>query len=202
MTYGQPTTYKKIVPDRGCGFILKRIWDLTEDLTNTFPPSLPTGPHPTKQDIYRGTPWANRPGFASCLWSALVADGLIESDDGAQKYQPFRGYFSMDNKPYEKLRAKGHYEAGNGYTVRYHLTPKGRDILIDMMERRVLQKAAKQDFCERNGIEFGTGKTLVRSTKPALAADLVNEKQKSQFDLKQKLDAIINELMDLRDSIS
>lgn len=162
---GAPTTYKRITPDRGCGFILKRIWDLTEDPTNTFPPSLPAGPHPTKQDVYRGTKWANRPGFASLLWGSLVADRLIESDDGKITYQPHRGYFSWQHKPFEKLRAKGHYEAGNGYTVRYHLTPKGRGILINMMERRVLQKAAKQAFCERNGIEFGNGKTVAAPKK-------------------------------------
>lgn len=162
---GAPTTYKRITPDRGCGFILNRIWDLTEDTTNTFPPSLPAGPHPTKQDIYRGTKWANRPGFASLLWSSLVADGLIESDDGSMEYRPLRRGFHHYSIGTMFERAGGHYEAGNGYTVRYHLTPKGRDILIDMMERRVLQKAAKQAFCERNGIEFGTGKTVAAPKK-------------------------------------
>lgn len=137
--YGAPTTYNRITPHRGCGFILERIWDLTEDTTKTCPPSLPAGPHPTRQDIYRGTKWANRPGFASLLWSSLIKDGLIESDDGMQEYK----YYSFCIRSHIGMRAAGHYEAGNGYTVRYHLTPKGRGILIDMMERRVLQKANK-----------------------------------------------------------
>lgn len=154
---GAPTTYKRITPDRGCGFILERIWDLTEDPTKTCPPSLPTGPHPTKQDIYRGTKWANRPGFASLLWSSLIKDGLIESDNGMQKY---KCYNFFKHSHIVRTRAAGHYSPDIGYTVRYHLTPKGRGILIDMMERRVLRKAEKQAFCERNGIEFGTGRVL------------------------------------------
>lgn len=158
---GAPTTYNRITPDRGCGFILQRIWELTEDPTNTFPPSLPTGPHPTKQDVYRGTKWANRPSFASLLWSSLIKDGLIESNGGTQEYK----YYKFYKRSSVGTRAAGRYEAGNGYTVRYHLTPKGRGILIDMMERRVLQKAAKQAFCERNGIEFGTGKTVAAPKK-------------------------------------
>lgn len=159
--YGAPTTYKRITPDRGCGFILQRIWELTEDPTNTFPPSIPTGPHPTKQDVYRGTKWANRPGFASLLWSSLIKDGLIESDGGTQEYK----CYSFFKRSHVGTRAAGHYSPGIGYTVRYHLTPKGRGILIDMMERRVLQKADKMAFCERNGIEFGTGKTVAAPKK-------------------------------------
>jgi hypothetical protein len=128
MTYGAPTTYTKIVPERGCGFILKRIYDLTEN------PNMPRGSYcknPTKQDVYCGTSWANRPSFASLLWSSLIKDGLIESNGGTQEYK----YYKFYKRSSVGTRATGRYEASNGYTVRYHLTPKGRGILFDMMAR-------------------------------------------------------------------
>lgn len=125
--YGCPTTYKRIVPDRGCGFILKRIYELTEA------PGLLPRPWPRKIDVYLNTRWYNRPGFASLLWSSLIKDGLIESDGGMQEYKyccySFRRYFEV------KTRAAGRYERGCGYTVRYHLTSKGRGVLFDMMDR-------------------------------------------------------------------
>lgn len=153
--YGAPTTYKKIVPERGCGFILKRIYELTEA------PGCERFAWPRKIDVYLGTPWYNRPGFASLLWSSLVKDGLIESDGGMQEYK----CCSFFKRSHIGTRAAGHYAHGIGYTVRYHLTPKGRGVLFDMMERRVLQKADKMAFCERNGIEFGTGKTVAAPKK-------------------------------------
>lgn len=224
MTYGAPTTYTKIVPERGCGFILKRIYDLTEN------PNMPRGSYcknPTKQDVYCGTSWANRPGFASVLWGALIADRLIESDDGKIIYKPYRGYFSWQHKPFEKLRAKGHYEAGNGYTVRYHLTPKGRGVLFDMMARVNKIREEKKAFCERNGIEFGTGRTLNTVGSVAeydakkdnerdilekealdcakLAADYVGENQKlraEKSDMNERLKKIVARLEWLEDEIS
>lgn len=150
--YGRPTTYKRIAPERGSGFILKRIYDLTED------PKLPRGTHvknPTKQDVYVGTNWANRPGWSSLLWSSLIKDGLIESDDGMQEYK----YYSFYMHPNVGTRAAGHYAHNIGYTVRYHLTPKGRGILFDMMNRvnakgkalnsvgSVAEHDAKKDEC-------------------------------------------------------
>lgn len=128
--FGAPTTYKRIVPDRGCGFILKRIYELTEA------PGLLPRPWPRKIDVYRNTRWYNRLGFASLLWSSLIKDGLIESDGGMQEYKyckyccySFRRCFEV------KTRAAGRYERGRGYTVRYHLTSKGRGVLFDMMDR-------------------------------------------------------------------
>lgn len=129
---GAPTTYNRITPDRGCGFILKRIYDLTEN------PNMPRGSYcknPTKQDVYRGTKWANRPGFASLLWSAMIHDGLIESDDGLQAYKGYRGYFHIHRGDSHMHRAAGHYEKDGNYTVRYHLTAIGRGVLFDMMAR-------------------------------------------------------------------
>lgn len=197
---GAPTTYKRITPDRGCGFILKRIYDLTEN------PNMPRGTYcknPTKQDIYCGTSWANRPGFASLLWGSLIKDGLIEPNGGVQEYK----YYSFFNHSHVWMRAAGHYEAGNGYTVRYHLTPKGRGILFDMMARVNKIREEKKAFCERNGIEFGTGKTL--NTVGSVAEyDAQKDEEvppgpaEREFNVKQKLDAIINDLMDLRDSLS
>lgn len=192
--YGAPTTYNRIVPDRGCGFILKRIWDLTEDTTKTSPPSLPTGPHPTKQDIYRGTKWANRPGFASVLWGAMIRDGLIESDDGMQEYK----YYSFYKNPHVGTRAAGHYAPGIGYAVRYHLTPKGRGILIDMMERRVLQKADKLAL----GQTLNTVGSVAEYDAKRDDMEVPPGPDEREFNTKQKLDAIINDLMDLRDSLS
>lgn len=152
MTYGAPTTYTKIVPERGCGFILKRIYEMTED------PKLPhgVGSYPRKKDVYLGTPWYNRPGFASLLWSSLIKDGLIESNGGMQEYK----YYKFYKRPSVGTRAAGRYAYGIGYTVRYHLTPKGRSVLFDMMARVNKIREEKKTFCERNGIEFGTGKTL------------------------------------------
>lgn len=192
--YGAPTTYKRITPDRGCGFILQRIWDLTEDTTKTSPPSLPTGPHPTKQDVYRGTKWANRPSYASLLWSALIKDGLIESNGGMQEYK----YYSFYKHSHVGTRATGHYETDNGYTVRYHLTPKGRGILIDMMERRVLQKAEKLALDRA----LNTVGSVAEYDAKKDDMEVPPGPAEREFNAKQKLDAIINDLMDLRDSLS
>ena len=120
-----PTTYKRITPDRGCGFILKRIYELTEA------PGRERFAWPTKKDVYLGTPWYNRPGFASLLWSALIKDGLIESDGGIQNYK----CWSWGCKNHVAYRAAGLRGYGVKYTVRYHLTPKGRGVLFDMMAR-------------------------------------------------------------------
>lgn len=123
--FGAPTTYKRITPDRGCGFILKSIYELTEA------PGLIAPMWPTKKDVYFGTQWYNRPGFASLLWGSLVKDGLIESSGGIQNYK----CWSWGCKNHVAYRAAGNYEFGRGYTVRYHLTPKGRGVLFDMMDR-------------------------------------------------------------------
>lgn len=125
--YGAPTTYKRIRPDFGSGFILKRIYDLVE---NPVSP-IRTGTYPTKQDVYAGTNWANRPGYNSLLWSALIKDGLIDTNGGMQEYK----FYSFYKHSHVGMRAAGRYEPGRGYTVRYHLTPKGRGILFDMMAR-------------------------------------------------------------------
>lgn len=129
--YGRPTTYKRITPERGSGLILKRIYELTED------PKLPhgAGSYPTKRDVYRVTPWYNRPGWSSLLWSSLIKDGLIESIDGLQKVKLPRSYWHARRDSNVSYRAAGHYVPGIGYTVCYHLTPKGRGILFDMMAR-------------------------------------------------------------------
>lgn len=148
--YGTPTTYKRITPDRGCGFILKSIYELTEA------PGLIAPQCPTKKDVYFGTRWYKRPGFASLLWSALIKNGLIESNGGIQNYKYHGWYSSKDKISY---RAMGSYEFGRGYTVRYHLTPKGRGVLYDMMDRyNKIRK--KKEYCKRNGIEFGAGRSL------------------------------------------
>lgn len=123
--YGAPTTYKRITPGRGCGFILKRIYELTEA------PGRERFAWPRKIDVYLGTPWYKRPGYASLLWSSLIKDGLIESNGGMQEYT----YCSFYKNPRTGMRASGRYAYGIGYTVRYHLTPKGRGILFDMMAR-------------------------------------------------------------------
>ena len=148
--YGRPTTYKRITPDRGCGFILKRIYELTEA------PGREGRADPRKIDVYLGTPWYKRPGFASLLWSSLIKDGLIETNGGTQEYK----YYSFYKHPHVGTRAAGRYAHGIGYTVRYHLTPKGRGILFDMMDRVNKIREEKKAFCERNGIEFGTGRVL------------------------------------------
>lgn len=182
---GAPTTYNRITPDRGCGFILKRIWDLTEDPTNTFPPSLPTGPNPTKQDVYRGTKWANRPGFASLLWSSLIKDGLIESNGGVREYK----YYKFYQRSSVGTRAVGRGEGpgGVGYTVRYRLTDKGRKVFMEMMER-ITETYMKKKL-------FGDLDKTIKTEVPPGPAERKDETW-------QKLDAIINDLKNLRDSLS
>lgn len=130
-SYSAPTTYKRITPLCGCGYILKRIYDLTENPSN---PLRGARPNPSKREVYFGTKWANRPGFASMLWAAMIEDGLIESNDGTMKFNAAHSMWRYSNNK-SFARAKGHYENGYGYTVRYHLTPKGRGILFDMMVR-------------------------------------------------------------------
>lgn len=132
--YGAPTTYTKIVPERGCGFILKRIYELTEA------PGRERFAWPRKKDVYLGTRWYNRPGFASVLWSSLVKDGLIESDGGMQEYK----CYSFFRRSHVGTRAAGLRGCGVKYTVRYHLTPKGRGVLFDMMERYDAEKDLKE----------------------------------------------------------
>ena len=154
--YGRPTTYKRITPERGSGFILKRIYDLTEA------PGLLPRPAPRKIDVYLGTPWYKRPGWSSLLWSSLIKDGLIESDGGMQEYK----YYSFYMHSHVGTRAGGRYTPGVGYTVRYHLTPKGRGILFDMMNRvnakgkalnsvgSVAEHDAKKDECPVKASEW------------------------------------------------
>ena len=223
--YNCPTTFKRIVPERGCGFILKRIYDLT----------MPDGSYyknPTKQDIYDGSPFKYRPGWSSNCWAALVRNGLIETDDEPQKYQPFVGYFSHNHKPYTQYRAGGHYEAARGcYTVRYHLTPKGRGVLYDMMARVNKIREEKKAFCEHNGIEFGTGRVLntvgsvaeydaKKDTIPAppnpierdilekeavhcakLAADYAGENQKLRTDHAKQIDELTKRIVRLAEAM-
>ena len=126
-THASPTTYKRIVPERGSGFILKR---LAEHETEH-----PHAAHLTKEDVYLGTSWYHRPGFASQLWSWLLEDGLIESDDGMEEYNAPKSPFSSRQLRY--ARAYGHHEFGRGWTVRYGLTDKGRRIYKEMMDRHM-----------------------------------------------------------------
>lgn len=122
-----PTTYKRIKPYRGCGFILKRIYDLSNNET--------LDEFPTKSDVYRGTRWEGREkeGFDSLLWSALLEDELIASEDGMTEYAANGAEFTCRSGRRYK-RAKGHFENGK-YVVRYQLTPAGHGILFDMMAR-------------------------------------------------------------------
>lgn len=138
--YSTPTTYKRIVPDRGCGFILKRIYELSKDFwSSDF--LYCADVYPTKQDVYAGTRWANRPGFASLLWSSLIKDGLIESNGGMQEYK----YCSFYRNPRIGTRAAGRYAHGK-YAVCYHLTPKGRGILFDMMNRVIAKNKTQPNL--------------------------------------------------------
>ena len=195
MKIGAPTTYKRITPKNGCGFILKRIYDLTYDNQ--------CGDPVTKKEVYAGSKWEGREkhGFASLLWSALLKDGLICSVDGMAEYEPYHGFRYMNGRNlfYKKLRAKGHIEKGK-YTVRYHISANGMGVLFDMMARVNKIREEKKTFCERNGIEFGTGKTL--NTVGSVAEYDAKKDEERNFKIKQKLDVIINDLMDLRDSLS
>lgn len=174
--FGAPTTYNRIIPGRGCGFILKRIADLTVN---------PKAKHPTKQDVYAGTSWANRPGFASLLWSSLIKDGLIESNGGMREYKYYKFYKSSSVGTRAVGRGEG--PGGVGYTVRYRLTDKGRKTFFEMMERVTENYMKKKLFGDLD-------KTIKTEVPPGPA--------EREFNVKQKLDVIINDLMDLRDSLS
>lgn len=177
---GAPTTYKRITPERGCGFILKRIWDLTEN------PNIPRGTYckkPTKQDVYCGTKWVNRPGFASLLWSSLIKDGLIEPNGGMQKYK----YHSFCMRSHVGTRAAGRYTPGIGYAIRYHLTPKGCGVLFDMMAR-VNKKAPLNTV--GSVAEYDAKKDEEVPPGPAERKD----------EIWNKLDNIISDLVELRNT--
>ena len=224
--YGAPTTYKRITPDRGCGFILKRIYELSETSGREYD----ADSDPRRQDVYFGTKWANRPGFASLLWSALIKNGLIESNGGIQNYKCC-GWFYNSHIAY---RAAGTYVPGAGYTVRYRLTPFGRAVLFDMMDRvkakgkalnsvgSVAEFDAKKDE-ERSPVKAGEesedvllepgetpeewaarqGATLIFKEKDVPEEPFPTESQKPQVErenqidvLKQILDAV-NRLCDI-----
>jgi hypothetical protein len=89
-------------------------------------------------------------------------------------------------------RANGHYENGK-YVVRYQLTPKGRGVLFDMMDRipdnlmrlntvgSVAEHDAKKDFEELEKLaEADTPKILQKEAADCarLAADYAGENQK------------------------
>lgn len=197
--YAAPTTYNRITPVRGCGFILKRIYDLTEN------PNMPRGTYcknPTKQDIYCGTSWANRPGFASVLWTALLEDGLIESEDGMAEYDGNYSCFQRRGKKY--ARANGHYEFGHGWTVRYRLTDKGRRIYNEMMDRISKKDIGPrpEEWREDDFLEPGETKEEWAARNGVTLTEVPPGPAEREFNTKQKLDAIINDLMDLRDSLS
>lgn len=203
--YGRPTTYKRITPDSGCGFILKRIYELTEA------PGLLPRPWPRKKDVYLGIPWWYN-GWGSLLWSSLIKDGLIESDGGMQEYK----CYSFFKRSHIGTRAAGRYSPGIGYTVRYHLTPKGRGVLFDMMARvnkkaplntvgSVAEYDAKKDAIpappnpiERDILE----KEAVHCAK--LAADYAGENQKlraEKNDLNERLKKLADRLAKLESEI-
>ncbi len=173
--YGAPTTYKRIRPDFGSGFILKRIYELTET------PGLIAPMWPTKKDVYFGTQWYDRPGFASLLWSSLIKDGLIESDGGIQNYK----CWSWGGKNHVAYRAAGSYEFGRGYTVRYHLTPKGRSVLFDMMDR-VNAKNKTQPKLNTVGsvAEFDAKKDNVSASPDPIERDILEKEAVARDSLK------------------
>jgi len=217
--YGCPTTYKRIVPERGSGFILKRIYELTED------PNMPRGTHvknPTKQDIYAGTNWANRPGWSSLIWSSLIKDGLIESDNGVQKVKLPRSYWHARRDSNVSYRAAGRNEHGVGYTVRYHLTPKGRGILFDMMNRfgfrgktlnsvgSVAEHDAKKDECPaaRDILKNMTRTDLIREYSNAameadrLDAQLLDHENDENGFARDRISAAYNNVCTRRDALA
>lgn len=202
---GAPTTYNRIIPDRGCGFILKRIADLTVN---------PKAKRPTKQDVYAGTSWANRPGFASLLWSSLIKDGLIESNGGMLEYK----YYKFYKRSSVGTRAVGRGEGtgGVGYTVRYRLTDKGRKTFFEMMERvtenymkkklfgnsKTVAGPRPEEWREDDFLEPGETKEEWAARNGVTLTEVPPAPAEREFNAKQKLDAIINDLMDLRDSLS
>ena len=206
-SYAAPTTYKRITPDRGCGFILKRIWDLMKDPENTYPDFDPTNPHPTKKDIYRGTKWENRPGFASLLWGALLEDGLIASDDGMVEYNGCQSHGSRQYRRYS--RANGHFENGK-FTVRYHLTEKGDGVLREMLDHRMEKKivAAKKAFAELENMGIPANEDTLQKEAvdcAKLAADYAGENQTlraEKGDMNELLKKLADRLVNLETEIA
>ena len=100
-----PTTYTRIRPDAGCGYILSRLYS--------------DGPL-TRKQIFKGSKYDGcGRGHLSLLFTALLEDGLIECSNGEFKeYRlPITGW---------RLRQKTAYRvvAENG-VPEYSLTKKG-----------------------------------------------------------------------------
>ena len=173
--YGRPTTYKRITPERGSGFILKRIYELTYN---------GEGDPVTKAEVYAGSKWEGREkeGFGSLLWASMIEDGLIRSVDGIVKYNSASSLFTRCSRSY--ARAKGHFENGK-YVVRYHITADGMGVLFDMMARvnktdqnKTLNSvgsvaehdAKKEAWAERNGVTLDGAKLAEDFEKAFVAA--------------------------------
>ena len=193
------SNYSRINPNTGAGFILSRL--ATRNMT--------------KREVYEGTHYKYwKPGYHSSIWAKLLEDKLIAPWDGFMDVSNSASpYAFCPWKAKTHIRAKGRIEANGKYTVRYFITDLGKQTLAKMNERLAKIIEDKKEFCKRNGIQFGTGKTLptvkefdekigpvsllaVSDGKAAL-----DKLDHFDPDLAAKLDSVIRELQEIRASL-
>ena len=175
--------YSRINPDTGAGFILSRLKTL--------------GPFAaTKRQVYERTRYGHwTPGYHSSIWAKLLEDGLIASWDGFMDVKNQSNIY-CSWRPKTTVRAKGHIEANGKYKVLYFITVLGEKTLNAMNERLAKIREDKKEFCKRNGIQFGTGKSL-----PTVKEFDEKVGPVGLLTVAEQLDNIIRDLQELRDSL-
>ena len=173
--------YSRINPNTGAGFILSRL-ALSRNMT--------------KREVYEGTRYGHwTPGHHSSIWAKLLEDGLVSPWDGFVDVKKHSSpYFFGGRRGH--VRAKGRIEANGKYTVRYFITELGKQTLAKMNERLAKIREDKKEFCARNGIQFGMGKTL-----PTVEEFDEKVGPVGLLTVTEQLDNIIRELQELRDSL-
>ena len=187
--------YSRINPNSGAGFILSRL--ATRNMT--------------KREVYEGTRYGEwRPGYHSSIWAKLLEDGLIMPWNGFMDVKIPDSYWNLKHNR-KGIRAKG-VGPGKNYHVWYFITELGKKTLAEMNARLDAVKKQKQEFCARNGIQFGTGKTLpcpfpsTYATNTAVNETRTPDDGKAALDklehfnpeLAAKIDDVIRELQEIR----
>lgn len=190
--------YSHINPNTGAGFILTRL--AAGDMT--------------KREVYEETHYARRfgPGYHSSIWAKLLEDGLIESDGGFKivKNGQAGGFNRWRSFTFKRAKSVG------GRTPIYRLTVKGRKTFFEMMERATENYMKKklfgnsktvagprpEEWREDDFLEPGETKEEWAARNGVTLTEVPPGPAGREFNAKQKLDAIINDLMDLRDSLS
>lgn len=194
--------YSRINPNTGAGFILKRLYEMNGGRGGVM----------TKREVYEGTHYGHwMPGYHSSIWAKLLEDGLISPWNGFMDVSKSASPYVFSPWTKAHVRAKG-AGSGKNYTVRYFITELGQKVLNDMNARRAAVKKSKQEFCARNGVQFGTDKSLpcplpyTHATNAPVDPMRTPESGPKALDklecfepgLAERLDNIIRELQEIR----